>query len=653
VSVWRLLVEIGHVTGERLGVASLAVALAAAIAWVLSRLLPPRAAGLRAALWWLVAVRGLLELAGAPGLPLLPSRPSGPPPTLEVQPIVVGLEALGDRGPVVDVPTATTRAESSRREPFVATSTLVASAGMIWWIGCCASLVIAARSLRRNRRLLARARRLESPAMLRALERAQERLGVRTRVDLLESSEIETFALVGFARPAILVPQSAASRLLPGDLELAFAHELAHFLRRDLWFGVVPAVAERVFFFHPLARLAAREYALARESACDLEVVERFRPSAERYGSLLVRLASSRTGRNRHLAAALPLARHPLARRLQMLTTAVPSGPAARAAGAVVLGLALINAMPLRTAAPEPTEPPPPAEAPETPPAPEAPGAPEAPSAPAAGVEATAPVPPSPTLDAPLPATPPTPPAPTAGWRGSKEAWILWGEGDRHWSLNAGSADRRRADRSRDDGEPLLFYRDGSEAWTVRAPEILERFDRLMSETERGVDLAAISEEIATREAARHEELAAALERQAAEMKELTETLARRHRAAIEEAVETLPRLERELASLQEGVDAAVRAQVEARLATLPESLARLEARSEAEGRERMENLQRQLAELDSRRRRQMDTGTMEELERTLGELHRNLELREREMTRRARALAREAIERGLAEPAP
>ncbi|MCB1010019.1 MAG: hypothetical protein KDB94_14140 [Acidobacteria bacterium] len=658
-SAWRFWVELSHATGERLIVASLAVAVAGSLAFVLSRLLPQRAARLRAALWWLVAVRGLLELAGAPGLPLLPARSPAPPAAVsDLGTIVVtGLEPVEYLDAAAIPRTAPARAETSRWPPSVSRATLVATGGALWWIGCGASLLIAASSFHRGRRLLARTRPVRSPEVLRALGRARSRLGVRARVALVESSEVDTFALTGFVRPTIVVPRSAPSRLLPGDLELAFAHELAHLVRRDLWIGLVPALAERLLFFHPLARLAAREYSLARESACDLEVVERFRPTAERYGSLLVRLASGRAGRTRHLAAALPLARHPLARRLQMLATAVPSGPAARAAGAIVLGLALINAMPLRTGVPEPPELPPSAAAPEAPPEPEAPATTEAPPTPAVGVRPVAPAPPPSEPVRPSAAVPPAPRTPPAGWRGSGEAWILWGEGNRHWSLDAGEADRRRADRSRAGDEPLLFYRDGDEAWTVRSPEILDRFDRLMSELDPGVELADLSEEIAARVAARQEELAAALERQAAEMAALAESLARRHQAAVEEsvekAIEALPEIEREQASLEEGLDAAVRAQLEARLAALPESLADLESRGTAEARERMGKLERQLAELASERRLDLHSGTMEDLERRLAETRRELDARQREITRRARALLREAIERGLAEPAP
>ena len=53
------------------------------------------------------------------------------------------------------------------------------------------------------------------------------------------------------------------------DLDMALTHELIHLQRRDLWWGLLPAVSQHLFFFHPLVHVAAREYALAREEACD------------------------------------------------------------------------------------------------------------------------------------------------------------------------------------------------------------------------------------------------------------------------------------------------------------------------------------------------------------------------------------------------
>ena len=75
---------------------------------------------------------------------------------------------------------------------------------------------------------------------------------------------------------------------------MALAHELMHVRRRDVLLGCIPALAERLYFFHPLARLAAREYVIAREAACDAAVVRALDVPADDYGRLLLRLGVTR-----------------------------------------------------------------------------------------------------------------------------------------------------------------------------------------------------------------------------------------------------------------------------------------------------------------------------------------------------------------------
>ena len=75
---------------------------------------------------------------------------------------------------------------------------------------------------------------------------------------------------------------------------MALAHELAHLRRGDLWLGWVPALAEALLFFHPLVRRAAREYALAREEACDAEALRLTGAEPGDYGQLLLAFGVAR-----------------------------------------------------------------------------------------------------------------------------------------------------------------------------------------------------------------------------------------------------------------------------------------------------------------------------------------------------------------------
>ena len=132
-------------------------------------------------------------------------------------------------------------------------------------------------------------------------------------------------------------------------MRLAVAHELAHLRRGDLWLAWVPALAETLFWFHPLARSAVREYAEACEEACDREALRATGAHPYEYGRLLVAF-----GVHRRLTGASAMRcgsphPHQLKRRLSMLEHFAPLSPRMRnAAIALVSAFALVGLVPLR-----------------------------------------------------------------------------------------------------------------------------------------------------------------------------------------------------------------------------------------------------------------------------------------------------------------
>lgn len=121
-------------------------------------------------------------------------------------------------------------------------------------------------------------------------------LGLTRVPQVLLSDEIDTAQVCGLRNPVVLVPAEMMATLTAGERRMTLCHELTHICRRDLVLGWVPACAERLFFFHPLARLAAREYIGARESACNAAAVSALGVSAGDYGQMLVRLGIGHAG---------------------------------------------------------------------------------------------------------------------------------------------------------------------------------------------------------------------------------------------------------------------------------------------------------------------------------------------------------------------
>ena len=308
-----------------LGRATVLGGLLAALVWLVARRARRLPAGVVAALWWVVAFQFLFALAWREpiAVPILPARVAegGPPP---------GLPPRGGEGRFAErtestgavSPSIAGEADSrSRAVPYSMARPLASVLVLLWVAGCLAQFPRAARALSAGRRLRRSARPIEDPAILAQAESIARRLGLSRTPEVMLSEELSAPQVMGLLRPAVLLPTGLAD----ADRDLALGHEFAHLVRRDLWFGLVPAFCERLFFFHPLARLAAREYALAREAACDARVLGALDAPAERYGRLLIRFGAI-PRRAAFAATGASPTFHLLKRRLLMMQNPTPSG---------------------------------------------------------------------------------------------------------------------------------------------------------------------------------------------------------------------------------------------------------------------------------------------------------------------------------------
>jgi beta-lactamase regulating signal transducer with metallopeptidase domain len=96
-----------------------------------------------------------------------------------------------------------------------------------------------------------------------------ERVGLKERVILMESSLINVPLTFGFLKSTLLVPLGLLSNLPPDQVETILLHELAHIRRKDYLVNLMQATAETIFFFNPgilwLSSLIRQE----REACCD------------------------------------------------------------------------------------------------------------------------------------------------------------------------------------------------------------------------------------------------------------------------------------------------------------------------------------------------------------------------------------------------
>ncbi|ROU06905.1 M56 family metallopeptidase [Lysobacter enzymogenes] len=336
---------IGEVLLPRLFAAGVQSLLMVAAIWLLVRWLRPSAA-VRCWLWWCAALQLLVgALWPAPlELPLLPADWQR---TAEA----AAAPAAAQLSPAAQMPYLVTRADLAAAPAQIAAPadalqwlSWPALFAALWLAGVIVLVAASARAYLAVRRRVAGADECEHGPALRAYRALGASLGLRRLPPLRVSAQIDSPQLVG--PPAtVLLPQRQLAELSDDELAMALHHELTHLRRRDLWWGWVPALARHLFFFHPLAHVIAREYAIAREQACDAAVLDSRRYAAHDYGRLLLRLGVAprpATG----VAGASPTYTV-LKRRLTMLQnkTLAARAPAERRLAARLGGAALIVAV--------------------------------------------------------------------------------------------------------------------------------------------------------------------------------------------------------------------------------------------------------------------------------------------------------------------
>jgi beta-lactamase regulating signal transducer with metallopeptidase domain len=95
------------------------------------------------------------------------------------------------------------------------------------------------------------------------------RLGIARAVRLLESAAVPVPAVIGWLRPAILVPASTLAGLTPRQLEAVLAHELAHVRRHDYLVNLLQTMVETLLFYHPAVWWVSSQVRRERENCCD------------------------------------------------------------------------------------------------------------------------------------------------------------------------------------------------------------------------------------------------------------------------------------------------------------------------------------------------------------------------------------------------
>lgn len=127
--------------------------------------------------------------------------------------------------------------------------------------------------------------------ILNLLSDCEEKLNIKTRVELSCNPLIASPMLIGFFRPRIILP---VGELEDKELSYIFVHELTHSKQRDMFYKWLIQIIVCVHWFNPFVYLLEKEVNKSCELSCDEKVISVLDDTARReYGDTLISFLKS------------------------------------------------------------------------------------------------------------------------------------------------------------------------------------------------------------------------------------------------------------------------------------------------------------------------------------------------------------------------
>ena len=127
--------------------------------------------------------------------------------------------------------------------------------------------------------------------ILNLLSDCEEKLNIKTRVELSCNPLIASPMLIGFFRPRIILPSHEWE---DKELSYIFVHELIHYKQRDMFYKWLIQIVVCVHWFNPFVSLLEKEVNKSCELSCDEKVISILNEKAKReYGDTLISFLKS------------------------------------------------------------------------------------------------------------------------------------------------------------------------------------------------------------------------------------------------------------------------------------------------------------------------------------------------------------------------
>ena len=127
--------------------------------------------------------------------------------------------------------------------------------------------------------------------ILNLLSDCEEKLKIKTRVELSCNPLLASPMLIGFLRPRIILP---AHEWEDKELSYIFVHELIHYRQRDMFYKWLIQIVVCAHWFNPFVYLLEKEVNKSCELSCDEKVISVLDDTARReYGDTLISFLKS------------------------------------------------------------------------------------------------------------------------------------------------------------------------------------------------------------------------------------------------------------------------------------------------------------------------------------------------------------------------
>jgi beta-lactamase regulating signal transducer with metallopeptidase domain len=233
------------------------------------------------ALWLLVVARLMLPILPESALSLFQFAPAPPPVVTDTvtEPIF-----QAPPSPMVGI-------NPDPAPPVAYPFSVFTVLALTWLTGALVLLILTWQVNRSFARHVAAAQRIIDPRLLKLAETAQNELGIRRSLRIIESAQVQSPAIMGLFRPTLILPECVRGKFNDEELRFIFLHEFAHLKRGDLFLQWLVALLQILHWFNPVLWYAFRRMRIDREPATDALVLSRTgEAQKEPYGQVLVKL---------------------------------------------------------------------------------------------------------------------------------------------------------------------------------------------------------------------------------------------------------------------------------------------------------------------------------------------------------------------------